>query len=349
MTDTQQYAGKLVTIERFILDQQHSHPDATGALTNLLYDMALSAKIIASKTTRAGLAEVLGSAGEENVQGEEVQKLDVFAQRTIYRLNDHTGRLAVMASEEEENIIPIPPQFAAGKYVLVYDPLDGSSNIDVNVSVGTIFGIYRRKTADGPGALEDCLQAGRDLVAAGYILYGSSTMMVYATAGGGVHGFTLDPAIGEFLLSHPNIRYPARPKYYSVNQGYQPYWSAGIQAYTEWLQNDTPEKKGLSLRYIGSLVADFHRNLLMGGVFYYPADSKDPKKPGGKLRLLYEAAPLAFLAEQAGGYASDGERAILDIQPSKLHQRVPLFIGNRLLVERAEEMIRERDRERVRG
>jgi fructose-1,6-bisphosphatase I len=343
MTDMQSYTGKLVTIERFILDQQHEHPDATGALTNLLYDMALSAKIIASKTTRAGLAEVLGSAGEENVQGEEVQKLDVFAQRTIFRLNDHTGRLAVMASEEEEDIIPIPERFEVGKYVLLFDPLDGSSNIDVNVSVGTIFGIYHRKTASGRGTLEDCLQRGRDLVAAGYILYGSSTMMVYAT-GGGVHGFTLDPAIGEFLLSHPNIRFPETPKYYSVNQGYQPYWSKGVQAFTEWLQDDTPEKKGLSLRYIGSLVADFHRNLLTGGVFYYPADTKDPKKPGGKLRLLYEAGPLAFLAQQAGGYASDGTQAILDIQPTSLHQRVPLYIGNRPLVEKAEQFIATMDR-----
>ena len=344
MTDMQSYTGKLVTIERFILDQQHEHPDATGSLTNLLYDMALSAKIIASKTTRAGLAEVLGSAGEENVQGEEVQKLDVFAQRTIFRLNDHTGRLAVMASEEEEDIIPIPDRFEAGKYVLLYDPLDGSSNIDVNVSVGTIFGIYRRKTLEGRGTLEDCLQRGRDLVAAGYILYGSSTMMVYATAGGGVHGFTLDPAIGEFLLSHPDIRFPETPKYYSVNQGYQPYWSKGVQAYTEWLQANTPEKKGLSLRYIGSLVADFHRNLLTGGVFYYPADTKDPKKPGGKLRLLYEAGPLAFLARQAGGYASDGTQAILDIQPTSLHQRVPLYVGSRPLVEKAEQFIVELDK-----
>jgi fructose-1,6-bisphosphatase I len=343
MTDMKGYAGKLVTIERFILDEQQAHPDATGTLTNILYDMALAAKIIASKTTRAGLAEILGSAGEENVQGEEVQKLDAFAQRTIYRLNDHTGRLAVMASEEEADIIPIPERFEVGKYVLLYDPLDGSSNIDVNVSVGTIFGIYRRKTRVGRGTLEDCLQKGRDLVAAGYILYGASTMMVYATVGGGAHGFTLDPAIGEFLLSHPNLRFPEKPKYYSVNQGYAPYWSPGIQAYTDWLQSDTPEKQGLPLRYIGSLVADFHRNLLTGGVFYYPADAKDPKKPGGKLRLLYEAAPLAFLAECAGGYASDGNRAILDIQPEHLHQRVPLFIGNRMLVEKAEACIREHD------
>ncbi|MFN3980344.1 MAG: class 1 fructose-bisphosphatase [Caldilinea sp.] len=342
MTDVQNYLSKLVTIERYILEQQQAFPEATGILTNLLYDIALAAKIIASKTTRAGLAEILGSAGEENVQGEEVQKLDLFAQRTLYRLNDHTGRLAVMASEEVEDIIPIPDRFPTGPYVLVFDPLDGSSNIDMNVSIGTIFGIYRRKTTEGRGALEDVLQPGRSLVAAGYVLYGASTMLVYST-GRGVHGFTLDPAIGEFLLSHPNIKLPDRPKYYSVNQGYQPYWSPGVQAYTEWLQRDTPEKKGLSLRYIGSLVADFHRNLLSGGVFYYPADSKDPKKSGGKLRLVYEAAPLAFLVEQAGGYASDGVRPILDIEPQKLHQRVPMFIGNRMLVEKAEALIRQHD------
>lgn len=342
MADMQEYHGKLVTIERFILDQQQAHPAATGTLTNILYDMALAAKIITSKTTRAGLAEILGSAGEENVQGEEVQKLDVFAQRTIFRLNDHTGRLAVMASEEEEEIIPIPSRFSVGPYVLVFDPLDGSSNIDMNVSIGTIFGIYRRKTTSGPGTLQDVLQPARNLVAAGYILYGASTMMVYST-GNGVHGFTLDPAIGEFLLSHPNIKLPARPKYYSTNQGYQPFWTPGVQAYTDWLQRDTPEKKGLSLRYIGSLVADFHRNLLSGGVFYYPADNQDPKKLGGKLRLVYEAGPLAFLIDQAGGSASDGTQAILDVVPARLHVRVPLFIGNRILVEQAESFIRRYD------
>lgn len=335
--------GKIITIERFILDQQRGFPDATGALTALLYDLALAAKIISSRTTRAGLAEILGSTGEENVQGEEVQKLDRFAERTIYRLNDHTGRLAVMASEEVEDVIPIPDQFPAGKYVLMYDPLDGSSNIDYNVSVGTIFSIHRRTSlGNGAGTLEDCLQPGRSLVAAGYIIYGSSTMMVYS-AGQGVHGFTLDPSIGEFLLSHPNIRVPSKPKYYSVNQGYERYWSAGVRRYTEWLQGENAEGKELSQRYIGSLVADFHRNLLTGGVFYYPADKKDPTKPQGKLRLLYEAAPLAFLVEQAGGYASDGHRPILDIHPDELHQRVPLYIGNRDLVEKAEQFIRELD------
>lgn len=331
------FSDKIVTIERYILEQQSGFPEATGALTNLLYDLALSAKIIASHTTRAGLAEILGTTGAENMHGDTVQKLDVFAERTIYRMNDHTGRLAVMASEEEEEIIPIPAQYPIGKYVLLYDPLDGSSNIDYNVSVGTIFAIYRRKSTEGPGTLADCLQPGRNLVAAGYIIYGSSTMMVYST-GQGVHGFTLDPRVGEFLLSHPNIRMPEKPKYYSVNQGYEPRWSPGVQRYTQWLQGDNEEGISLSLRYIGSLVADFHRNLLAGGVFYYPAEGKGGKAQG-KLRLLYEAAPLAFLAEQAGGYASDGHQPILDIEPTKLHQRVPLFIGNRKLVEKAEAYI----------
>lgn len=334
--------GTIVTIERFILEQERDYPDATGTLTNVLYDMALAAKIISSHTTRAGLAQILGSTGEQNVQGEEVQKLDAFAERTIYRLNDHTGRLAVMASEEIDNPIPIPPHFGTGKYVLVYDPLDGSSNIDYNVSVGTIFAIHRRQSADGPGTLADCLQVGSDLVAAGYIIYGSSTIMVYST-GQGVHGFTLDPHIGEFLLSHPDIRIPAKPKYYSVNQGYEPHWTEGVRRFTRDLQGENPQKQALSLRYIGSLVADFHRNLLGGGIFYYPADTKDPSKPQGKLRLVYEAAPLAYLAEQAGGYASDGQRRILDIEPERLHQRVPLYIGNRSLVEKAEEYIRRYD------
>lgn len=342
MTVQRVFSDKITTIDRFILEQQSDHPEATGALTNVLYDMALAAKLIASHTNRAGLADILGSTGSTNIQGEEVQKLDEYAERTIYRLNDHTGNLAVMASEEEDDIIPIPPHHPTGKYVLVYDPLDGSSNIDYNVSVGTIFAIHRRKTTDGPGTLDDCLQPGRDLVAAGYIIYGSSTMMVYS-AGAGVHGFTLDPSIGEFLLSHPDIRIPDKPKYYSTNQGYQRFWSTGVQKYTEWLQGNGESKLSLSLRYVGSLVADFHRNLLAGGVFYYPADNKDLKKPGGKLRLLYEAAPLGFLAEQAGGYASDGRQSILGIQPTSLHQRVPLFIGNRILVEKVEEFIRQHD------
>jgi fructose-1,6-bisphosphatase I len=333
---------KIVTIERHILDEQRIHPQATGILTNLLYDIALSAKVIASKTIRAGLAEILGSANETNIQGETVQKLDQFADRTVCRLNDHTGRLAVMASEEHENIIPIPAQYPTGKYVMLFDPLDGSANIDFNIPIGSIFAIYRRKTETGPGTLEDCLRPGREMVAAGYVIYGSSTMLVYTT-GTGVHGFTLDPTVGEFLLSHPNIRIPHQPKYFSANLGYEIYWSKGMQAYSHYLQGRNGGLKGLSLRYIGSLVGDFHRNLLAGGVFAYPSDAKDPKKPAGKLRLAYEAAPLAFIAEQAGGHASDGRGSILEITPTTLHQRTPLFIGNRDLVEKAEEFIQKYD------
>ncbi|NLG72117.1 MAG: class 1 fructose-bisphosphatase [Chloroflexi bacterium] len=334
---------KVMTIERHILEQERFHPEATGVLTSLLYDLALAGKIIASKTTRAGLAEILGRAEEVNVQGEQVMKLDKFADRTIYRLNDHTGRLAAMASEEHADVLVIPDRYPSGKYVLLYDPLDGSSNIDCNVPIGTIFSIFRRKSPGGePASLEDCLQPGRDLVAAGYILYGTSTMMVYTT-GQGVHGFTLDPSVGEFLLSHPNIRIPEKPKYFSVNLGYQIYWSKGVQCFTDYLQGKDDGIQGLSLRYIGSLVADFHRNLLSGGIFYYPADTRDPKKPHGKLRLLYECAPLSFIAEQAGGKGSDGRQNILDIQPESLHQRCPLFIGNKDLVEKAEEMIQRYD------
>ena len=336
------YAGKIVTIERFILDQQQHYPGATGALTNILYDIALAAKMIASKTVRAGLSDILGSAGKENIQGEVVQKLDEYADRIIFKLNDHTGRLAVMASEEHEDILPIPDHFPDGPYVLLYDPLDGSSNIDVNVSIGTIFAIYRRKTASGRGTLEDCLQKGSDLVAAGYVIYGSSTMLVYST-GQGVHGFTLDPTIGEFFLSHPNIRIPDKPKFYSVNQGYEQFWSEGVNRYTEWLQGKDKTNKPLSMRYIGSLVADFHRNLLTGGVYYYPADSKDGSLSTGKLRLVYECAPMAFLAEQAGGAASTGRERILDLQPTALHQRVPFFVGNAALVKKAEEFIQNFD------
>jgi fructose-1,6-bisphosphatase I len=254
-------------------------------------------------------------------------------------MNDHTGRVAVMASEEHEDILPIPEKYPAGKYVLLFDPLDGSSNIDYNICLGTIFCIYHKIT-DGPGGLEDCLQKGRQVVAAGYLLYGTSTMLVYST-GRGVNGFTLDPAVGEFLLSHQNIRMPEPAQYYSLNQGNEKYWSEGVRKYSAWLQGSKPDSPGLSARYIGSLVADFHRNLLAGGVFAYPADNRDPEKPHGKLRLLYEAIPLAFLAEQAGGRGSDGVQNILEIEPQSLHQRTPFFVGSQGLVKRAEEFIRK--------
>ena len=327
---------RLTTIEQHILDEQHSFPEASGTLTGLLYDVALAGKIIAAQTTRAGLVEILGRTGEINVQGEKVMKLDVLADETIYTLTSRTGRLAALVSEEHADILPIPPQFPTGKYVLVYDPLDGSSNIDFNVSIGTIFAIYQRKSAAGPGTLEDCLQKGRDLVAAGYIVYSASTMLVYS-AGHGVHGFTLDPNIGEFLMTHPDMRIPEQGGYYSADRGHEDHWSAGAREFTAFLH---ASGSVLSQRYVGSLVADIHRTLLSGGVFYYPAVSRDPVRSQGKLRLLYEAAPFAFIAEHAGGYASDGRQAILDIQPTALHQRTPLFIGNRQLVQKAEELIR---------
>jgi fructose-1,6-bisphosphatase I len=329
----------VTTIEAHILAQQLAHPGATGVLTNLLYDIALSAKIIAHAMTRAGLIDVLGMAGKKNIQDEQVAKMDVLANETLVRFNSFAGRLAGMASEENAELIPIPDGYPCGPYVLLFDPLDGSSNTDYTVSVGTIFSIYHRKTESGPGQMEDFLQPGRDLVAAGYIIYGNSTIFVYSV-GDGAHGFTLDPGVGEFLLSHPDICIPDQPIFYSVNQGYERYWSSGVRQFTDYVQGKTGEfDGGLSMRYVGSLVADFHRNLLAGGIFYYPADSKDPQKRHGKLRLLYECAPLAFIAEQAGGYASDGRQRILDIMPTNLHQRTPLFIGNRGLVDEAEAYI----------
>lgn len=338
---------KLVTIERHILETQKQYPEATGAFTSLLYDMALAAKIIARETTRAGLAEILGASDNHNVYGEQQQKLDIFADQMIFKINDHTGRLCAMASEEHEDIIPIPPHFDSGNYALLYDPLDGSSNIDVNVSVGTIFSIHRKISKGERGTLEDLLQPGRQLAAAGYVTYGSSTMMVYST-GSGVHGFTLDPGVGEFLLSHENIRVPDKAVYYSANQGNEKYWTPGVRRYVKWLQGIEGEgRKPLGHRYIGSLVADFHRNLLRGGVFVYPGDLQKPNEPYGKMRLMFEAQALAFLAEQAGAYASDGIGPILDIQPHSLHQRVPLFIGSRDLVEKAEDYIRRYDQEWV--
>ncbi len=328
--------SKIVTIERFILDHQPDY--ARGEFTNLLYDIALAAKVISHKTNRAGLVDILGRDGTVNVQGEIQQKLDVFADDIIFRICDHTGRLCLMASEEREDIIQIPEPYKMGSYVLVYDPLDGSSNIDVNVSIGTVFGIYRCLDWDLRGRVEDVLQAPRKLIGAGYVLFGSSTLLVYTT-GQGVHGFTLDPDLGEFLLSHEDMRFPDPPTYYSVNHAYYDRWGPSVQKYMQWLQSGEHNgNKKLSSRYIGSLVADFHRNLLRGGVFCYPAEIEKPK---GKIRLLYEAGPLAFIAEQAGGYASNGYQSIMDLEPQSLHERTPIYIGNRSLVQQAEWFLQE--------
>lgn len=337
---------EIITIERFILNQQSHHPGATGTLTNLLYDIALAAKVIARETRRYGLSNVIGEAGGINPHGEMQQKLDVFADSTMVQLNLHTGRLCGMLSEEHDKIVEIPPHFGRGKYVLLYDPLDGSSNIDVNVSVGTIFSIHRKITPGELGTIDDMLQPGRKLIAAGYVIYGSSTMLVYST-GVGVHGFTLDTSLGEFLLSHPDMKYPETSRIYSANHGNEKFWTPGVRRYVKSLQGmEGIGGPPLSHRYVGSMVADIHRNLMLGGVFMYPGDMLNGgRKPYGKLRLMVEAQALAFIAEQAGGRASDGVGDVLDIVPHDLHQKTPVFLGNRDLVERAEDYIARYDQE----
>ncbi len=331
----------VITIERFIMEQERRHPEATGELSNLLYDIALGAKIIASAVRRAGLINILGSAQAVNVQGEEQQKLDVFANDALKNSMSFTGRVCVMASEEDEEVIPIAEDIPHGKYAVLFDPLDGSSNIDNNNPVGTIFSVYRRRSMEGHGTLGDVLQPGHQQIAAGYVMYGSSVMLVYTT-GQGVHGFTLDPTIGEFVLSHRNIRIPEVGRYYSVNESYFGRWSRGMQRAIRGFHGDWPDRiKGKNSRYIGALVADFHRNLISGGIFLYPAEIG---RPQGKLRLCYEASPLAMIVEQAGGSATDGVTRILDLTPARLHQRTPLVIGSTSDVEFVAEMLRDESR-----
>jgi fructose-1,6-bisphosphatase I len=329
------------TLARHIIEQEKKHPEATGELSNLLHDLSLATKVISLEVNKAGLVDILGFTGDNNVHGEQVKKLDMFAHDMMVRAMDHGGHLCAMASEEEEDIIHIPPHFHVGKYVLLFDPLDGSSNIDANVSIGTIFSIYKRVSPDNqPGTTEDCLQPGHKQVAAGYVIYGSSTMLVY-TAGSGVHGFTLDPAFGEFILSHKNIHTPKKAKIYSINEGNYLYWHPGLKKYIKYLQDeDKATDRPYSSRYIGSMVADIHRNLLYGGIFMYPADSRNPN---GKLRLMYECNPMAFIIEQAGGRASNGKQRMLDIQPENLHQRVPIFIGSEEDVKMVEKFMAEEE------
>ncbi|HEY6625815.1 MAG TPA: class 1 fructose-bisphosphatase [Ignavibacteriaceae bacterium] len=317
---------QFMTLGRYIIEEQEKYESATGELSKLLQDLSLAAKVISLEVNKAGLVDIIGFTGDDNVHGEQVKKLDMLAHDMLIKAMDHGGHLCVMASEEEEDIIQIPQKFNIGKYVLLFDPLDGSSNIDANISIGTIFSIYRRVSpGNGPGTMKDCLQQGINQVAAGYVIYGSSTMLVY-TAGSGVHGFTLDPAFGEFLLSHPNIQTPKKSKIYSINEGNYLYWHPGLKKYIKYLQEeDKASNRPYSSRYIGSMVADIHRNLLYGGIFMYPADSRSPN---GKLRLQYECNPMAFIVEQAGGRATNGKQRILEIQPEKLHQRVPIFIGS---------------------
>jgi fructose-1,6-bisphosphatase I len=312
-----------ITLQRHLTDQQKLHPAASGQFSSLLWELVLAVKMIAREVRRAGLIDILGAAGHENVHGEKVQKLDAYAQDRLEVGMARTGLLCCMGSEERPEIIPIPRDYTRGKYVFLFDPLDGSSNIDVNISIGTIFSIHRRITpGDDDGRLEDCLQTGSKQIAAGYVLYGSSVMMVYTT-GKGVHGFTLDPTVGEFLLSHPDIKIPRRGKTYSINEGNTASFDEGTERYVAWCkEKDAGTNRPYSMRYVGTLVADFHRTLLNGGIFMYPATPKP------KLRLLYEAAPLAMVAEQAGGKAITGRDRILDVVPAELHQKVPFVAGS---------------------
>ncbi len=328
-----------ITVTEHLLLHQKQVPMATGRFTRLFNELILSAKIIHREVSKAGLVDVLGFTGDVNVQGEEVKKMDDFANRVLIHRLSRCGALCAMASEENADIIEIPEGLPTGDYFVIFDPLDGSSNIDVNVSIGTIFSIYRRKSpSDSQLLSDDILQRGADQVAAGYILYGSSCMMVFTT-GDGVNGFTLDPSVGEFLLSHPDMRIPDQGKIYSVNEGYYHYWDKPtLDVLAHFKAAGMTRKKPYSLRYIGSLVSDFHRNLIYGGIFMYPSDNRDPSKPGGKLRLMCEASPMAFIIEQAGGMAIDGYRRILDIKPDNLHQRVPLFVGSKKDVERVQEI-----------
>jgi fructose-1,6-bisphosphatase I len=329
----------LVTLEQHLIAAQRRTPGASGDFTGLMTALAVAAKVITREVRRAGLTSICGAAGSSNSHGESQQKLDLLANDLLCRTLMHSGHLCALASEELPGLLPLPDDAAAGKYTLAFDPLDGSSNIDYNVSVGTIFSIHRRVTAGGPGTEADLLQRGSKQVAAGYVVYGSSILFVYCS-GKGVHGFTLDPTIGEFILSHPDIRTPSRGRMYSINEGNRNHWSGGVRAYVDSLRS--PERPGgaCTSRYIGSLLADFHRNLLAGGIFLYPGDRKNPN---GKLRLLYEAAPLAFIAEHAGGRAGTGHQRILDLQPSELHQRVPLIIGSTDDVREAEQYLRREE------
>lgn len=329
------------TLGEFIIEKQAEYPEAKGELSGILSSIRLAAKIIHREINRAGLSQdILGVAGSENIQGEAQMKLDIFANETMKKALLAREEVAGFASEEDDNFVAFENDRAKNaKYILMTDPLDGSSNIDVNVSVGTIFSIYKRVSPIGsPVTMEDFLQEGRKQVASGYVTYGSSTMLVYTT-GNGVNGFTYDPSLGLFILSHPDMKMPTEGKYYSINEGQYVTFPMGVKKFIKYCQeSDEATKRPYSSRYIGSLVSDFHRNLLKGGIYIYPTSTVYPK---GKLRLLYEGNPMAFLAEQAGGMATDGFNPILDIKPSELHQRVPFFVGSTSMVKQADKFMQE--------
>ncbi len=332
--------SKITTLSEFIIERQADFPYASGDLSRLLSDIGIASKIVNQQVNKAGLGDILGAQGSTNVQGEDQQKLDVYADETFIRAFRNGGMVCGIGSEENDKYVAFEkPMCKKGKYVVLFDPLDGSSNIDVNVSIGTIFSIFRRTSSVGDRAdVNDFLQKGIKQVAAGYVIYGSSTMLVYTT-GYGVNGFTLEPSIGEFCLSHPSMKIPEDGNVYSINEGHLNSMGEGVRAYVDYCKaKDSKTQRPYTARYIGSLVADFHRNLIKGGIYIYPATKK---APDGKLRLLYECSPLAFIVEQAGGKASDGFDRIMDIQPTELHQRVPYFIGSTKMVEKAEAFMRK--------
>jgi fructose-1,6-bisphosphatase I len=325
------------TLGQFILEKQADFPYAKGELSRLLRDIGIAAKIVNREVNKAGLADILGEAGTTNVQGEGQKKLDVYANEQFISALKHGGECCIVASEECDEYIPIESEVSKdAKYIVAMDPLDGSSNIDVNVAVGTIFSIYHRKSTDGKATIDDVLQRGTEQVAAGYVIYGSSTMLVYTT-GKGVNGFTLDPSIGEFCLSHPDMKIPKDGLIYSINEGYYTHFPDGVKKYIKYCQvEDTKTNRPYTSRYIGSMVADVHRNLIKGGIFIYPVTAA---APNGKLRLVYECNPMAFIIEQAGGKASNGYDRILDLEVKELHQRSAIFIGSETMVHKAEEMM----------
>lgn len=326
------------TLGEFIIENQNHFQYSSGELSRLINSIRLAAKIVNHEVNKAGLVDIIGGVGTENIQGEDQQKLDIYANDIFKSALINREIVCGIASEEEEEYVIIEGKENShtNKYILLIDPLDGSSNIDVNVSVGTIFSIYRRVSPVGsPVTKEDFLQKGNEQVAAGYIIYGTSTMLVYTT-GHGVNGFTLNPALGTFYLSHPNMTFPENGKIYSINEGYYAHFPQGVKDYLKYCQTEEEDRPYTS-RYIGSLVSDFHRNMIKGGIYIYPTSSKSPQ---GKLRLLYECNPIAFIAEQANGKATDGFQRIMDLQPTELHQRVPFFCGSSKMVEKAEEFMK---------
>lgn len=323
---------RIVTLNQFITERQKDFPCSEGRLTRVLTDIGAAAKVITREVRKAGLVDILGAHGSTNIQGEEVQKLDVYANNTMISFLRSGGECALVASEEDDDVVSLEDAFdhTEPKYVVTMDPLDGSSNIDVNASIGTIFSIYNRVTKQGEAGIADALQKGSEQVAAGYVIYGSSTMLVMTT-GNGVNGFTLDPSIGEFCLSHPNIKIKPDGRIFSINEQNYHAFNTGVRKFVDYCkEEDEQDNRPYSARYIGSLVADFHRNMLKGGIFIYPST---PKAPNGKLRLVYECNPMAFIAEQAGGRATNGTVRVLDIKPTELHQRIPFATGSENLMD----------------